>query len=183
MIVSLFPGSRISQLTGLEEIVASHTHTNTHTVLLQVLCSCSPGSCQGGACPYRPSCWLLYNEEECLSRSSLHSAPFQSCRHIHQHTHTQTPPESLSTSHFSPSHSLLPFFTRSFCFSGLYLSYVALWFLPGWLFCWQTSVGCHCLDRGRSWVCRLAFRARLYRGNLHTTPTHLSRKNQKRIPD
>lgn len=117
----------------------------THILLLQVLvCSCSLCSCQGCACPYCHSCWLPYNTEECECRCEpiLHSRMVPP-------THTVFIP---STSHFlhhtlfflsshSRAHTAFVLLRSSCCL-------LPLWFLPCWLFCWQTPAGCHGWDRG-----------------------------------
>lgn len=66
----------------------------------------------------------------------------------HRHTLSVSP----STSHFlyhtlhflsshTDSHTAFVLLRSSCC-------PLALWFLPCWLFCWQTSAGCHGWDRG-----------------------------------
>lgn len=96
-----------------EKSIASYTHI----FLLQVLCSCSLGSCRGCACPYCHSCWLPYNTEECECRSG----PILRTRTITP-THTFCIPVHLT---LSLSHTSLPFFTHwlshSLCSPPLFL--------------------------------------------------------------
>lgn len=107
-------------------------------------------------CPYCDSCWLSYNPQECECRSELILfRKTSTLTHIH-----------LA---ISPSHTSLPLFRHTLCFSYPLL----LWFLLCRLFL-PDSLQLDVMAEAESWVRRRTLRAPLYVQSPHNTPTHLS---------